>query len=259
MNLTLSPPIRIAAIAGLLLAVAFAGVTLMLGRSHPSSATQTPPVTRAQTTTTHRTAASPAKTTTATTATHKTTAAKATTHKAAPATTKQKTPAAAAAKPVTAAKTTAKTAAKHTTAKQTAKQTAKHKVVHGNLVDASLPQPLQWQLSQHKIVVVSIYDPQSDVDAISVAEAHAGATAAGAGFLLVNVLDNSLAGLLTGVLPGGGLLPDPGVLIYRAPGTLALRIDGFADRDAIAQAAANALAGEDGPTTAPAAAALAAP
>jgi len=82
---------------------------------------------------------------------------------------------------------------------------------------------------------------------------------AGAGFLLVNVLDNSLAGLLTGVLPGGGLLPDPGVLIYRAPGTLAIRIDGFADRDAIAQAAADALAGQDGPTTAPVAAALAAP
>jgi hypothetical protein len=115
-------------------------------------------------------------------------------------------------------------------------------------VDANLPQPLQWQLSQHKIVVVSLYDPQADVDAISVAEAHAGAVEAGAGFLLVNVLDDSLAGLLTGILPGGGLLPDPGVLIYRAPGTLALRIDGFADRDTVAQAAADALAGQTGPT-----------
>jgi hypothetical protein len=159
---------------------------------------------------------------------------------------------AAAAKTATAAKTTtAKTAVKHRAAKHTA---AKHTAARrGNLVDATLPQALQWQLSQHKVVVVSVYDPNASVDAISVAEAHAGAVEAGAGFLLVNVLDDSLAGLLTGVLPGGGLLPDPGVLIYRTPGTLALRIDGFADRDAIAQAATNALAGQDGPTTASAA------
>lgn len=234
MSFTISPPIRIAAIAGLLLVVAFGGATMMLGRSHSPSSTQTPVRTQVTTPATHR-SASPAK---ARTATHKT-AAKATTHKAT--TTKQKAHAAVA-KPATAVKATAKTAAKHTAGRR------------GNLVDATLPQALQWQLAQHKVVVVSIYDPQASVDAISVAEAHAGAVDAGAGFLLVNVLDNSLAGLLTAVLPGGGLLPDPGVLIYRAPGTLALRIDGFADRDSIAQAAANALAGQSGPTTAPAAA-----
>ena len=200
MSFTISPPIRIAAIAGLLLAVAFGGATMMLGRSHSPSATQTPVRTRAKTPAAHR-SASPAK---AKTAAHKT-AAKAVTHKAAATTTKQKAHAAVA-KPATAAKATTAKA----TAKTAAKQTAAHR---GNLVDATLPQALQWQLAQHKIVVVSIYDPQSDVDAISVAEAHAGAVDAGAGFLLVNVLDNSLAGLLTGVLPGGGLLPDPGVLI----------------------------------------------
>jgi len=229
--MTISPPIRIAAIAGLLLAVVFGGYTMTLGRSRSSSPTQTPPGTPGKTVTTHR-SASPAKTA-------------APTHRAS--TAKEKAAAAA-----TAAKTatTAKTTARHAAAKQTA---AKHVAARrGNLVDATLPQALQWQLSQHKVVVVSVYDPNASVDAISVAEAHAGAEEAGAGFLLVNVLDNSLAGLLTGVLPGGGLLPDPGVLIYRAPGTLALRIDGFADRDAIAQAAADALAGQDGPTTAPA-------
>jgi len=223
-SLTISPPIRIVAIAGLLLAVVFGGYTMTLGRSHSSSATKTPVSTPGKTVTTHRSAV-PVKTETPA---HKTS------------TTERKTTPAAA----------AKTAAKHTVAKQTA---AKHAAAHrGNLVDATLPQALQWQLSQHKVVVVSVYDPDASVDAISVAEAHAGAEEAGAGFLLVNVLDNSLAGLLTGVLPGGGLLPDPGVLIYRAPGTLALRIDGFADRDAVAQAAADALAGQDGPTTAPA-------
>ena len=101
----------------------------------------------------------------------------------------------------------------------------------GNPVYADLPQPLQWQLAHHKVVVVSFYNPSSDVDAISVAEAHAGAVDAGAGFLLVSVLDNKVAGILTALLPGGGLLPDPGVLVYRAPGDVALRLDGFADRD----------------------------
>jgi hypothetical protein len=228
-SLTISPPIRIAAIAGLLLAVVFGGYMMTLGRSHSSSATQTPLRTQAKTITVHRS----------------TSPAKATTHKTA--TTKQKTHAAAA---------KAATATKAATAKTAVKHTAAHR---GNLVDATLPQALQWQLSQHKIVVVSVYDPNASVDAISVAEAHAGAIEAGAGFLLVNVLDNSLAGLLTGVLPSGGLLPDPGVLIYRAPGTLALRIDGFADRDAVAQAATDALAGQDGPTTAPSAPTLTTP
>ena len=46
---------------------------------------------------------------------------------------------------------------------------------HGNPVYAQLPQALQWQLAHHKIVVVSLYNPASNVDAISVAEAHAGA------------------------------------------------------------------------------------
>jgi hypothetical protein len=120
----------------------------------------------------------------------------------------------------------------------------------GNPVYAQLPQALQWQLAHHKIVVVSLYNPGSNVDAISVAEAHAGAADANAGFLLVSVLDNKVAGLLTALLPGGGLLPDPGVLVYRAPGDVALRLDGFADRASVAQAATNALHGENGPSPA---------
>jgi hypothetical protein len=121
---------------------------------------------------------------------------------------------------------------------------------HGNAVYAQLPKPLQWQLAHHNVVVVSFYNPSSSVDAISVAEAHAGATDAGAGFLLVSVLDNKVAGILTALLPGGGLLPDPGVIIYRAPGDIALRLDGFSDRASVAQAATNAIAGETGPASA---------
>lgn len=149
---------------------------------------------------------------------------------------------------------TAKTApvAKHAT-KAHAKKT-KPAGFRGNRVYATLPHVLQWQLAHHKVVVVSLYNPSSDVDAISVAEAHAGAMDAGAGFLLVNVLDNKVAGILTALLPGGGLLPDPGVLVYRAPGDIAVRLDGFADRDSVAQAAANVISDDLGPvaTAAPA-------
>jgi hypothetical protein len=98
-----------------------------------------------------------------------------------------------------------------------------------------LPIILADALRAHRIVVVSVFDPQSQTDAVSYAEARAGAADAGAGFLGVSVLDDTVAGPLTSALPGGGLLPDPGVLVYRAPGTLVERIDGFLDRDSVAQ------------------------
>jgi hypothetical protein len=138
----------------------------------------------------------------------------------------------------------------HTVSHAKSHKKAKPARFHGNAVYAQLPKALQWQLAHHKVVVVSFYNPSSSVDAISVAEAHAGATDAGAGFLLVSVLDNKVAGILTALLPGGGLLPDPGVIIYRAPGDVALRLDGFADRASVAQAATNAIAGENGPASA---------
>jgi hypothetical protein len=117
-----------------------------------------------------------------------------------------------------------------------------------------LPMLLNDALRAHRIVVVSVFDPQSQTDAISYAEARAGAgDVSQAGFLGVSVLDDSVAGPLTSALPGGGLLPVPGVLIYRRPGTLIERVDGFADRDSIAQLALASLTAK--PFTPPAAAA----
>ena len=156
--------------------------------------------------------------------------------------------------PATPVRAHTKTPVKHATKTHTVTHAKVHKkakpTFHGNAVYAQLPKPLQWQLAHHKVVVVSFYNPSSDVDAISVAEAHAGATDAGAGFLLVSVLDNKVAGILTALLPGGGLLPDPGVIFYRAPGDVALRLDGFADRASVAQAATNAVHGENSPASA---------
>ena len=82
-------------------------------------------------------------------------------------------------------------------------------------------------------VVVSLFDPQARVDQISLAEASAGAKAAHAGFVPLNVLRQRQAGPLMQQL---GVLPDPAVLVYRRPGDLVARFDGFADRDTVAQA-----------------------
>jgi hypothetical protein len=108
------------------------------------------------------------------------------------------------------------------------------KVVGAN----GLPLAIDKALRTHAIVVVSLFDPESSTDAISYAEAKAGAADAKVGFVAVSLLDNPIAAALTSSLPSGGLLPAPGVLVYRRPGMLVQRIDGFADRDVIAQAAA---------------------
>jgi hypothetical protein len=207
-NLTVSPQIKILALVGLLAAVGLAASMFVLGGSKKTETTAvSTPVVRTPVKTHPTRVHTPVKPT-------------AKTRHAAPAATKP------------AVKVQHK---------------AKPKGFRGNKVYAQLPQALQWQLAHHKVVVVSFYNPSSEVDAISVAEAHAGATDAGAGFLLVSVLDNKVAGILTALLPGGGLLPDPGVFVYRAPGKVVLRLDGFADRAAVAQAATNAMAGETGP------------
>jgi hypothetical protein len=244
MNLTVTPLIRIAALVGVIAIVALGGSMVMLGRSHPSTTTtlsssgrhgSAPASARVVNVPAKKPAASPKfaqpKAKTAATATH---AKKAT----APATHKAVTPHKAVATPAK-----HKTVATHKAPTATKHKAATHKPAkfHGNPVYAALPAPLQWELAHHKVVVVSFYNPHDSVDSISVAEAHAGAVSAGAGFLLVNVLDDKVAGILTALLPNGGLLPQPGVFIYRAPGNIAMQLDGFADRDSVSQAATNAL------------------
>jgi hypothetical protein len=218
-NLTISPQIKILAVVGLLAAVGLGASMFVLGGSSKTKTTAVQTPARPRTPVRHAT------------------------------------------KPRTVVHHPAKHATKPRTVSQPKahKKTAKPVGFHGNAVYAQLPQPLQWQLAHHKVVVVSFYNPSSNVDAISVAEAHAGATAAGAGFLLVSVLDNKVAGILTALLPGGGLLPDPGVLVFHAPGNVALRLDGFTDRASVAQAATNAMHGETGPVSASAASAAATP
>jgi hypothetical protein len=104
---------------------------------------------------------------------------------------------------------------------------------------AGVPGPVATALGRYPTVVVSLYNPYSQVDGISFAEARAGAQLAGVGFVPLDVLSKAQVGKLTEQL---GLLPDPGLLIYVRPGTIAARISGFADKETVAQAAQNAAA-----------------
>jgi hypothetical protein len=105
---------------------------------------------------------------------------------------------------------------------------------------AGLPTPLAAALARHPVVVVSLYNPYSQVDGISFAEARAGAQLARAGFVPLNVLSQAQVGKLTEQL---GLLPNPGVLVYVRPYTLVAKLNGFADKETVAQATQNAASG----------------
>ena len=103
--------------------------------------------------------------------------------------------------------------------------------------EPGLPKVLKEALAVHRVVVVSLYDPAASVDTMALAEAKAGARAAGAGFVALNVFAESESRPLLELL---GTLENPSVLVYRRPDTLFARIGGFADRETVAQAAANA-------------------
>jgi hypothetical protein len=214
--LTVSPAIRIVALIGLLLALGAGGAMRFMGGGAGSATAVAPSqnsavlrakiaAARASVRAKHPTAASA-------TATHKNATAK---PKAAPAATHAKAPA----KPAQPTKAAKKAAP---------------------AITSALPFPLAQALAFNPTVVAVLYNPQSEVDGIAVAEARAGAALAGAGFVALSVLSQRDVGKLTEQM---GLLPDPAVLVFRRPAKLAARIDGFSDKETVAQAAQNAAKG----------------
>jgi hypothetical protein len=117
---------------------------------------------------------------------------------------------------------------------------SKHVHVVRPTVDPLLPAPLRTALVHYPLVVVGFSNPHSPVEKLTVGEARAGAAAAHVGFISVNLLDDSVAGPLTALLPAGELLPDPGFAIYRRPGNLVYRSDGYLSRSGVAQAVKDA-------------------
>jgi hypothetical protein len=199
-TLTLSPPIRYAALAALILAVLVGGGMTMLGHGGGKSSVAGPTVIKH-----HPFGAGAKKQATAPAKKHATPQVKPKTRPHPPAVTR-----------------------------------ATDKAVVLAALAAGLPKPIATALGRQKTVVVELYNPYSEVDGISFAEARAGAKLAGVGFVALNVLSEAQVGQLTETL---GLLPDPGLLVYVRPGTLVARISGFADKETVAQAAQNAARG----------------
>jgi len=132
----------------------------------------------------------------------------------------------------------AKAKAKHH-AKPVAKPTPKPKTKPAKPPAAQngLPPALNSALARNHVVVVSLYAPRVELDDMALQEAKAGAAAAGAGFVAVNVMSDAQSRQLTKQL---GVLEDPGVLVFKRPGDLVTRFSGFADKQTILQAARNA-------------------
>jgi hypothetical protein len=153
-------------------------------------------------------------------------------------------------KPVTKAKAKPKVAAAKPVAKPAVKPKTKPVVVptapvrkpveppKGDPVDANgLPLVLARTLAKHRVTVVALYDPAAAIDAMALAEARAGAAEVKAGFLALSIRSEPHVRPLAQLL---GVLESPSVLVYERPNTLFVRLNGFSDRETIAQAAANA-------------------
>ena len=103
-----------------------------------------------------------------------------------------------------------------------------------------LPMQIAVALRSEDVVVVALWGTGGKIDGLSRDEARAGARAAGAGFVALNVIDHAReAEALT--LQVGSLLRAPAVLVFTRPKTVANRLDGFRDRESVAQAALDAL------------------
>ena len=102
---------------------------------------------------------------------------------------------------------------------------------------SGFPRVVDRALARHEVVVLSLVVPGARVDELAAAEAEAGAKLGGAGFLALNVLDESVARALLTKLEG---VQDPTVVVVKRSGEIALELNGFVDRDTVAQAAANA-------------------
>ncbi|MEK6276005.1 MAG: hypothetical protein AABM30_11815 [Actinomycetota bacterium] len=100
-----------------------------------------------------------------------------------------------------------------------------------------MPAALAAALARNKVVVVSLYAPNVELDDVALREARAGAAAAGVGFVAINVVNEGQSRALTKML---GILEDPAVLVFRRPGELVVRFSGFADMQTVLQAARNA-------------------
>jgi hypothetical protein len=104
-------------------------------------------------------------------------------------------------------------------------------------LNAGLPPALVRALTARPVAVVAFVTPDARLDEMASNEAAAGARAGGAAFVTVDVSKEREARPFALKL---GVLEAPTVLVFKRPGDVFVRLDGFADLDVVAQAAENA-------------------
>jgi hypothetical protein len=116
---------------------------------------------------------------------------------------------------------------------------AKHapKKVVPKIPPTGFPLAVDRALAKHKVVVVSLVVPGSHVDELAAGEAKAGAKLGGAGYLALNVLNERVAHAVLAKLEG---VKEPSLLVLKRSGEVVVALEGFVDRETVAQAAANA-------------------
>jgi hypothetical protein len=105
------------------------------------------------------------------------------------------------------------------------------------LATHGLPVPVAHALQKHSIVVVALGMPGSSDDAVTTAEAQAGAKAGKAGFVKIDVLDQKSG---TAMLHKLGVVDTPVVLVIKRPAGIESEFRGLVDRAVVAQAVAEA-------------------
>jgi hypothetical protein len=125
----------------------------------------------------------------------------------------------------------------HATTTPTPTKPHAHTVTPTQLQTHGLPLSVVRALRKHSVVVVSLTTPQGADQAITRAEAQAGAAEMHAGFVAVNVF-HQRAG--TAMLRKLGVVDTPVTLVIKRPANIVSQFPGLVDRDVVAQAVAEA-------------------
>jgi hypothetical protein len=214
---TISPPIRIAALVGVIAAAAIGLGLYLLGRPVDPATLPPPPVHVPRHVPVEPAHAAPA---------HKATTHRATTHKAGT------THRAATHKATTHRATTHRAATHRPATHRSTTRRATQRPKNFATQPSGFPTAVDRAFRTHRVVVLVVYMPGASVDAVVRREARMGAAATGAGFVQVSALNNALA---TEVLANTGVLPEPAVLVLRRPGVVVATL-GVTDRQTVVQA-----------------------
>ena len=125
----------------------------------------------------------------------------------------------------------------HATTTPTPSKTHTHPATAAKLHTHGLPVQIARALQKHSVVVVAVTTPQGDDQALTRAEAQAGAANASAGYVTLDVFHQRPG---TALLHKLGVVDTPEILVVRRPGTITSQFRGFVDRDVVAQAVADA-------------------